>query len=99
MSGGSLNYLASKEPEDLFNSIEDLEEVEQILLQLNYQDIARDVRRLIEYLRTAYNRIDVLSIQLTDVFHSVEWWKSADYGDDTLRKHLDAYRAGEEVDT
>lgn len=94
MSGGSLNYLFCKEPEDLFNHIEDLEEVEFVLLRKGYQDIAKDVRRLIEYLQTAYNRIEVLSTQLNDVFHAVEWWKSADYGESTLREHLEEYRNG-----
>ena len=94
MSGGSLNYLYNREPTELFDHIRDMEDVEQELLARGYLDIARDVRRLIEYIRTAENRICVLADQLNDVFHAVEWCLSADYGEDTLRKHLDAYREG-----
>lgn len=94
MSGGSLSYLYLKEPGDLFNHVEDLETVEQELLQRGYTDIARDVRRLIEYILTAENRISVLADSLRDVFHAVEWCCSGDYGESSLRKHLENYRNG-----
>lgn len=94
MSGGSLNYLYCKEGRDFFNHLEDLETVEGVLLRHGYADIAKDVRRLIEYIQTAENRRDVLSDQLEDVFHAVEWWLSADYGRDDLHKHLEMYRNG-----
>lgn len=95
MSGGSLNYLYCKEPEALFNHLSELESVEKELLSRGYNDIARDVRRLIEYIHTAYNRISVLSEQLNDVFHAVEWCLSSDYGEGTLISHLEKYRGGE----
>lgn len=94
MSGGSLKYLCYKEPEELFNYTGELEDVENILLRYGYTDIARDVRRLIEYIKSAHVRIDVLSEQLKDVFHAVEWRESCDYGDDTLIEHLELYRTG-----
>lgn len=95
MSGGSLNYLYCKEPSQLFFYIEDIEQVEAFLMQKGYADIARDVRRLIEYIKSAENRIGVLSDQLNDVFHAVEWYISADYGPDTLADKLEKYRMGE----
>lgn len=94
MSGGSLNYLYNRDPDELFNHVKDLEEVEYELLRRSYTDIARDVRRLIEYIQTAENRISVLAENLSGVFHAVEWRLSADYGEDTLREHLEAYREG-----
>ena len=94
MSGGSLNYLYCKDPEELFGYIGELETVEDCLLRLEYRDIARDVRRLIEYIKSAYVRIDVLSEQLKDVFHAVEWCESCDYSEEDLIKHLDKYREG-----
>ena len=94
MSGGSLNYLYCKEPEELFKYIGEIEEVEDILLRYGYTDIARDVRRLIEYIKSAYVRIDVLSEQLKDVFHAVEWRQSCDYGECSLIEHLELYRTG-----
>lgn len=95
MSGGSLNYLHCREPAELFENIENLEEVERELLSRGYADIARDVRRLIEYIQTAENRIEVLSRQLRDVFKAVEWNLSGDYGDKTMEAVLEKYRKGE----
>ena len=95
MSGGSLNYLFVREPSDLFERIEDLEEVEHELLSRGYADIARDVRRLIEYIQTAENRIEVLFCQLRDVFKAVEWNLSGDSGDAALERVLEQYRKGE----
>ena len=95
MSGGSLNYLYCREPAELFENIENIEEAEQELLRRGYTDIARDVRRLIEYIQTAENRIGVLSDQLRDVLKAVEWNLSGDYGDKTLETVLEKYRKGE----
>lgn len=94
MSGGSLNYLYCKDPDDLFNQVDDMECAESYLLRKGYPDIAADVRRLIEYVKTARNRIEVLHDQLKDVFHAVEWRISGDYGDDSLANALEAYRNG-----
>ena len=96
MSGGSLNYIYCAEPEELFKAdrVADLETAEAVLIRAGYKDIAVDVRRLVEYIKSAEIRITVLHEQLSDVLHAVEWYISADYGDSTMRKHLDAYRAG-----
>lgn len=92
MSGGSLNYLCYKEPKQLFDHIDDMEEVEFVLLRAGYADIAKDVRRLIEYVKTAENRISVLRDKLENVFHAVEWYCSADYSRDSLIAAFDLYR-------
>ena len=92
MSGGSLGYLSYKEPCELFNYISEIEEVEAFLLNRGELDIAKDVRRLIEYLRSAENRIGVLKDRLEDVFHAVEWYMSGDTGEDSLNRELNLYR-------
>lgn len=96
MSGGSYNYLFCKETADLFcaTSLQDMEAIEAQLLSCGYKDIAKDVRRLIEYINSAENRISVLHKQLKDVFHAVEWYDSGDYGKATLQKKLEEYRSG-----
>ena len=96
MSGGSLNYLCYAKTSSLFDRINDMEYVEKTLLEHGYKDIAADVRRLIEYCISAENRITVLFDNLNDVFHAVEWYRSADYGEDCLIEHLEAYRTGGE---
>lgn len=92
MSGGSFNYLCYKETPELFNAIGDLEDVEQYLLQRGDKDIAKDVRRLIEYIESAENRVDVLRENLAGVFKAVEWRSSGDWGEESLQRALDIYR-------
>lgn len=95
MSGGSLSYLYNKQFPEVCNYIGEMKKVEKELISQGYTDIARDVRRLIEYCLTAENRISVLFDNLSDVFHAVEWYYSSDYGEDSLIKELDRYRAGQ----
>lgn len=81
---------------DIIGRTADMEEMEQNLIELGYIDIAKDVRRLIEYCKSAQIRIGVLFEQLEDVFHDVEWYHSADIGKETLIERLEQYRKGGE---
>ena len=96
MSGGSHNYLYCAETHELLEGyrIRDMEEMEQCLIAIGYVDIAKDVRRLIEYCLSAENRIDVLREQLKGVFRDIEWYHSADIGKGTLIERLEQYRKG-----
>lgn len=97
MSGGSLNYLYCKDIEDsLIEYIPEIEEVERYLLEKGYDDVSMDVRRLIEYLKTSYNRIYVLNKQLKPIFRAVELKMSADLGDDGVIRAIRKYRGEEE---
>ena len=89
MSGGSLSYLYNKEFPEVCNYIGEMKKVEKELISQGYTDIARDVRRLIEYCLTAENRISVLFDNLSDVFHAVEWYYSSDYGEKDMLEVLD----------
>ena len=53
MSGGSLSYLYNKQFPEVCNYIGEMKKVEKELISQGYTDIARDVRRLIEYCLTA----------------------------------------------
>lgn len=98
MSGGSLDYLCFAEPGELFDRVREMEEVEQFLTEHGAEDIASDVRRLIEYIKTAQNRIGVLFDQLSDIFHAVEWRMSGDYGDNDVQLAVSQYRRGGDTD-
>lgn len=94
MSGGSYDYLFCKETCELFNyrNIRTLEEMESRFLGLGYDDIAKDFRRLIEYIKSANNRVEVLGNQLNNLMHDIEWYDSGDIGEDTLAKRVEEYR-------
>ena len=98
MSGGSYNYLYCKETGEFFNldSINSLSDMADMLLKEGYEDVSRDVARLIEYIKSAWIRVDVLREQLSDVMRSVEWFDSGDFGRDTLREHIEMYRLDKE---
>ena len=97
MSGGCMNYLYIKEVPDLLtaDSVADMEITEALLLSKGYKDVAKDVRRLIEYINSAENRIEVLHKQLSSVFHAAEWYLDGDYGNETLARVVEKYRRGD----
>lgn len=100
MSGGSYDYLYCKETSELFQlqNIANIDDMATVLRRKGYEDVARDMLRLAEYLKSAWNRVDVLSDQLKDVMRSVEWYESCDFGDNDLERHINDYREGKEGD-
>lgn len=96
MSGGSYDYLYCKDASELFNEVGNLELMCNFLVINNYHDVALDMRRLIEYIKTSENRITVLSEQLRDVMKAVEYYESCDYGRDDLERYIENYRKGGE---
>lgn len=96
MSGGSYDYLYCEETENLFNKAHYIEDMAETLMKMGYEDVARDMFRLSEYIRSAYIRVDVLSEQLRPIMKAVEWYESNDIGADGLQKAVEKYRNGEE---
>lgn len=94
MSGGSYNYLFCKEASYLLDNVGDLEDMSEILIKEGYEDVALDMCRLVEYIKSAKIRIDVLSHQLSGVMKAVEWYDSCDIGKDTLKERIEEYRRG-----
>lgn len=94
MSGGSWNYLYSKDIDDLmqYSNIELLEEMADYLNQNGYEDVAKDTRRLAEYIKSASIRIETLFEALSPVFKAVEWFDSGDWGEETLNNEILKYR-------
>lgn len=93
MSGGSFNYLCNKdEAYQIMENKVEVEDMAQALFVLGYDDIAKDVRRLYEYIRSAEIRIEALAKILKPVFHAVEWYESSDYGKEELERELEKYR-------
>nr|DAU98883.1 MAG TPA: hypothetical protein [Bacteriophage sp.] len=96
MSGGSWSYLYSKEVDELvqYGSIRLLEEMADYLNSSGYEDVAKDVRRLVEYIKSARIRIETLHEMLSPVFKAVEWYDSSDCGKDSVIRAIEDYRNG-----
>lgn len=94
MSGGCYDYLYCKETEELFSKALDIEDMAEILEKLNCLDVARDMRRLSEYIRSAYNRVDVLSERLRPIMKAVEWYEDHDIDEKSLKAKVEEYRNG-----
>lgn len=94
MSGGSYDYLYCKDPEELLGKANDIDDMAGTLIKMGHFDVAKDMTRLAEYIRSAYIRIDVLSKQLKPIMKAVEWYESADIGADELQKAVNEYRNG-----
>ena len=96
MSGGSWNYLYAKDIEDLmqYGNIETLEEMADYLNQSGYEDVAKDTRRLVEYIKSAKIRVETLFEMLRPVFKAIEWYCNADYDKDRVEKAIEEYRNG-----
>ena len=94
MSGGSYNYLFTKEPYELleYHNIERIEEMADRLMQSGYKDVAKDMQRLAEYCKSAKLRIGVLSEELSDVMQAIEWYVSGDSGEDGIKDAVEEYR-------
>lgn len=92
MSGGSFNYLYCKDIDELMNSTSDLEEMRERLISYGYDDIAKDTQKLIEYIKSANCVIGTLKEMLEPVFHAVEWYVSADWGEEGMIEVLEKYR-------
>lgn len=75
-----------------YSNVRTLEEMESRFLELGHDDVAKDFRRLVEYIKSANNRVEVLSDQLNDLMHDIEWYDSGDIGADTLAERVEKYR-------
>jgi hypothetical protein len=95
MSGGSYDYLYCKDTEELFSKAIDIEDMAETLEKLNYLDVARDMRRLSEYIRSACNRVEVLSEQLKPIMKAVEYYEDCDISAEGLGEAVEKYRKGE----
>lgn len=94
MSGGSWDYLYSKDIDELINgsSTELLQDMADRLNSAGFEDVAKDTQRLVEYIKSASIRIETLFKVLSPVFKAVEWFDSGDWGEETLNNEVLKYR-------
>jgi hypothetical protein len=90
VSGGSYNYLCFH-TDNLTEHLGDLEEMSKRLDGLPWaSDAAADTRRVLALLEQAFQ----VAQGLGEVWRAVEWWDSADWGEEQVREETDRYRAG-----
>lgn len=77
-----------------YSNIETLEEMADYLNQNGYEDVAKDTRRLVEYIKSAKIRVGTLFEILGLVFKAVEWYCSGDWGKDRVGRAIEEYRNG-----
>lgn len=95
MSGGSYNYLFCH-VRGLEEQRSDLEAMATRLAGLPYaQSAAEATRHVIALLDQA----EAAAQALAEVWRAVEWWDSADYGEDQVREVVEEYRASLQTDT
>lgn len=84
----------SKDIGELINgsSVETLQDMAERLNSAGFEDVAKDTRRLVEYIKSASIRIETLFEALSPVFKAVEWLDSGDWGEKTLNDEILKYR-------
>jgi hypothetical protein len=93
MSGGSYDYLFAQESSDLLAHEGNLEAMSARLAGLGYaQDAARETEELLVIIRQVRVRLQVRMDRVKGVWRAIEWWDSADSGEDAVRDALARYR-------
>jgi hypothetical protein len=91
MSGGSFNYLCSRDLEDILYGVG--EEWDSMLHELDSlcPEAASEMRKIRTDAETFVKEHDNRWNKLTRVLHAVEWWRSNDYGKDQVDKAIKEY--------
>lgn len=94
MSGGSYSYIYCKDAGELFDysSINTLDIIISRLIELGYKDVAKDLYRMKNAIEQSVVRVEVMKESLEKVMKAVEWYDSADIGEDSLLKVIEQYR-------
>lgn len=94
MSGGSYNYLCFKDGEELFEygRLHDLENMASRLIELGYEDAAKEVLHMKYTIQQSLVRVQVMKDRLEDVMKAVEWNDSGDSGIDRVEEAIKKYR-------
>lgn len=92
MSGGSFDYLYHKEPAQLFDNIEHIENMVQALTNRGYTDAAKETEGVLLILRHFQARMEARLERLQPVWKAVEWNTSGDVTKATVDLAIKNYR-------
>jgi len=99
MSGGAYEYLYvwAGDLDELIKRRGDLEAMSERLSGLPYaKDAALETERLLAMIQRFEIQVRARGEALKDVWHAVEWWDSADYGEDQVKEALARYRGDDQ---
>jgi hypothetical protein len=101
MSGGSYEYLYSKDVEEImteWDARENLERMVNRLAGLGYaSDAAQESMKVLLDIRAFEVRMAVMLMRLSPVWKAVEWWDSNDWGEDSVKNTLAKYRGEQDA--
>lgn len=96
MSGGSYDYLCHKDADELINSSHCQSTIDAMASRLSglgyAQDAANETEELLLIVRQVQTRLNVRIDRLRGIWRAVEWWDSADSGEDSVKEALQHYR-------
>ena len=85
MSGGSYNYLCTKDSSNV--NVSDLAKMRDRLFELGFRDLGNETNEIIERL----DQINNLCYNLHGVWRAVEWMDSGDVGIEEVVKQSELY--------
>jgi hypothetical protein len=95
VSGGSFNYLYSKDASEIHNAIGDLEAARDRLAGLGYaEEAAQAVTDILDTIQAFDAVIDVKMSRIGGVLRALEWWDSNDCDEDAVRAAIADFSGG-----
>lgn len=88
MSGGSYNYLCFADSSELGSKQEEIQKMASRLLELGFDDEAKETKRIIDALRAVHKKAE----SLYHVWHAIEWMDSGDSGLEQVNESVSARR-------
>ena len=93
MSGGSYDYLFSKDVGDLFDNAHTLERMARRLAEFGFaEDAAAETEETVLILRQVRIRLQTRINRLRGVWQAVEWCDSNDWSESSVKEALTKYR-------
>lgn len=94
MSGGSYNYLYHTEEQEFlrYSVISELKQMADRLASLGYASKAAErTNRLVQTLESCLAEACQAKNELEDVWQAVEWWDSADWGEEDVKEAIEKF--------